>query len=419
MPSDPGRSRRRSRGAPAKLALAAASTVLTLGLVEGVLRLRAPYLAGSHQHPSDIPRDELEDKPQSIDYDPYLGWRLRPRQRVEHQGWEFRVVIETNALGFRDDETTHERRDERRRILLLGDSFGFGYGVERRFGFADRLEDVLSGVEVVNLSVSAYGTDQELLLYDAEGVKFDVDVVMLALTASNDFADITKDRSFVLYKPYFEARDGQLELRGVPPPEPIRGGASPEAPAYDSPVPMHDFLDRHSALYAFVFERLSGIDAVRRRFETMQLLVPQIDVYSSDQVGILSTAPNEKQEQAWELMLALLDAWQDGVRQHGARPVLLLIPSHLQVSEPTWTSVAAKHGLSADRFDPAYPHERLKNYAAERGLDVIDLLPALRREAAKGQRLYFRRDPHWNRYGHEFAARCIAAELQRLGIAAP
>jgi hypothetical protein len=407
----------RLRGAIAAVLLAAAASILALAFAEAFLRIRAPYLAGSHQHPSNVPRDELEDKPQSIDYDPYLGWKLRPNQHVVHQGWEFRAVIETNALGFRDGETTYARSDARWRILLLGDSFGFGYGVERRFGFADRLEDKLPGIEVVNLSVTAYGTDQELLLYDAEGSKFDVDVVMLALTVSNDFADIVKDRSFVLYKPYFEARDGRLELRGTPPPEPIRSGSSPDAPAYDSPVPVHDFLDRKSALYGFVFERLSTVDALRARFETMRLLVPQIDVYTSDQVGILCKVPNEKQEQAWQLMLALLDAWQEGVRQHGAQPLLLLIPSQLQVSESAWARVAAQRDLSADRFDPAYPHEHLKAYCAERDLAVIDLLPPFREESARGRRLYFRRDPHWNRYGHEFAAECIARELRRLGIA--
>lgn len=404
------------RRASMALLLAGASFVATLGLVEIVLRVRAPYLVGSHQHPSDIPRDELEDKPQAIEYDPLLGWKFKPHLQVVHQGWEFEVDLRTNSRGFRDAETTYERRDTRKRILLLGDSFGFAYGIEEPFGFPARLEAKLPGVEIVNLSVSAYGTDQELLLYDAEGWKYDVDVVMMALTVSNDFADITKDRSFVLYKPFFELTEGDLTLAGVPPLEPVRSDSIVAVESYASPTPTHDFLDRHSALYAFVFERLSSIDALRVRFEARKLLPPQIDVYSSDQVGILHKTPTAQQEKAWDLMFALLDAWQAGVTEHGAMPVLVLIPSHLQVSEDTWALVAAKHGLSAEQYDPAYPHQRLANYCEKRNLAVIDLLASYREESKKGRRLYFRRDPHWNRYGHEFAAECIAAALKRLGI---
>ncbi len=409
--------RRRWFGWLGNLLLVAGSSVFALFVAEVVLRVYAPYLAGSHQHPSDISRDELEEKRGALAYDELLGWKFNPNLRVSHQEWEFQVVLRTNSRGLRDEEVSYDRRDRRTRIVLLGDSFGMGYGVEEEYSFPARLEKKLPDVEVINLSVSAYGTDQELLLYRTEGRKYDADVVMMALTVSNDFADIMKPRSYVFYKPYFDIDGGTLTLRGVPPPEPgRRDGSAWSAGNFASPTPVHDFLDRHSALYALVFERLSGFDAVRRRFEAMQLLYPQIDVYSLDQVGILSKTPSSQQAKAWALMLALIEAWRTDVVADGRLPVLVLIPSQLQVSPETWSRVAAKYHLSPEQFDPSFPNERLESYGAERDLEVIDLLPAFRERSRSGRSLYFRRDPHWNRYGHESAADRIAAELRHLGI---
>lgn len=185
-----------------------------------------------------------------------------------------------------------------------------------------------------------------------------------------------------------------------------------------SPTPLHDFLDSKSALYALLFERLSEFEAIRERFEAMKLLYPQIDVYSSDQIGILCRTPSPEQMKAWALMLALLDAWRKEVVENGDVPVLVLIPSQLQVSARTWSRVTAQYALPKERYDPSYPNKQLEIYGAARGLAVIDLLPAIRAEAEKGRSLYFKRDPHWNRYGHELAAERIASELLARGLVA-
>jgi hypothetical protein len=62
---------------------------------------------------------------------------------------------------------------------LLGDSFAMGDGVERGELFADVLENLLPKTEVVNLGVSGYGTDQELLTYLRRGRQYRPDVVLL------------------------------------------------------------------------------------------------------------------------------------------------------------------------------------------------------------------------------------------------
>jgi hypothetical protein len=389
------------------------TVLVALALGEVVARLSVPFVRGSHQHPGTITRDELEGKPHLMEYDSLLGWRFAPNRTVSHQGWEFKVPITTNSLGFRDGEHAFERKDGRRRVLLLGDSFGMGYGVEQEYSFASVLQD--AGTEVINLSVSAYGTDQELLLYQTLGKRYDVDAVLLALTIGNDLADITGHHSIIFNKPWFELEDGRLSLKGVPPPPPAT--AAPPVEENGRPPAgfrCHDFLDAHSALYALLFERLSWIPSVRRAWEASGLIVAPIDLFYGGELAPLDTSPPPKVDAAWQLMFALLDQWGSEVRENGARPVVLLIPMQLQVDPAVLRRITARMHFPPGRLDPDLPDTRLSGFCRAHGMAVIDLLPPFREEARKGAALYFNKDPHWNRFGHRLAAKVIARSLPAL-----
>lgn len=65
---------------------------------------------------------------------------------------EFRVRYRINSFGYRDRlDRTAERVPGKKRVVVLGDSFGVGWGVEFEKTFANRLEDSLS-VEFINAS---------------------------------------------------------------------------------------------------------------------------------------------------------------------------------------------------------------------------------------------------------------------------
>ena len=58
-------------------------------------------------------------------YDPELGWRNIPGWRATT--YDRPLVI--NSKGLRDREYPYEKSDGTRRILVLGDSYAWGYGV--------------------------------------------------------------------------------------------------------------------------------------------------------------------------------------------------------------------------------------------------------------------------------------------------
>jgi len=152
-------------------------------------------------------------------YDPLLGWSHRPGVRGVHRHSDFAVQVEISSQGLRDREYPLERVAGMRRMLLLGDSYTWGFGVDRDETWHERIEARRPGWELINTGVAGCGTGQELLYFDERGRAFDPDVVVL-LVHQTDFKDNNERVVYGYYKPTFVPRDdGGLELTQVPVPE--------------------------------------------------------------------------------------------------------------------------------------------------------------------------------------------------------
>ena len=93
-----------------------------------------------------------------------LGYVMTANYHGCHKKFsEFDTTIDTNSRGHRDREV--RRRQDALRILVLGDSVTFGFGVEGAETFAKRLESILRGslgrpVDVINAGVWGYNLIQ-------------------------------------------------------------------------------------------------------------------------------------------------------------------------------------------------------------------------------------------------------------------
>lgn len=152
-------------------------------------------------------------------HDPIVGWAHRPLQTGRFESYGFSTSVRINSHGYRGPEIEYEKPDDVRRVVVLGDSFVWGFGVEEQDIFTSRLGQSLgSGVEVVNLGVSGYSTDQELLIYRSEGRRYSPDLVVLVV-AANDIANNVTDTAYVVYgKPLFRLLGDELVLTNQPVP---------------------------------------------------------------------------------------------------------------------------------------------------------------------------------------------------------
>jgi lysophospholipase L1-like esterase len=151
-------------------------------------------------------------------YDPVLGWKNIPNWQAMTNGRKLSI----NSRGLRGHEYPYEKPPGVRRILVLGDSYIWGYGVADHEVLTEVLEERLrkaSGpYEVLNAGVSGWGNDQEYLFLKDEGFKYAPDVVVLAFFIINDPTNNHYSRQYGLNKPVF--LDLLLTLGNVPVPRP-------------------------------------------------------------------------------------------------------------------------------------------------------------------------------------------------------
>lgn len=124
-------------------------------------------------------------------------WRARPNLDADARpGWHVR----TDSHGFRSRTEVPARPPEGRfRIVTLGDSWTFGFGVDDGEAWPDRLAAHLGErVEVVNASCFGYGVYQGLLSLQDPVLDLQPDLVLIA--------NYRNDETL----PYFEALDRRL-----------------------------------------------------------------------------------------------------------------------------------------------------------------------------------------------------------------
>ena len=108
---------------------------------------------------------------------PKIGHEHRPGGRARLMG----VDVEINSVGLRDDEPRADAEGVRR-IVFLGDSLTFAWGVRREDGFAHRLEVALGEerpTEVLNFGTGNYNTTQEVELFAEKGLAYEPDEVVV------------------------------------------------------------------------------------------------------------------------------------------------------------------------------------------------------------------------------------------------
>jgi len=126
--------------------------------------------------------------------DDRYGFAVKPdfRQAYEYVGHGFTMDIVTNAQGFRDQEHDLAQPFSGKTVLLLGDSFVFGFGVNVEDRFDATIRRRLAGarppVRVINAGVPGWGTATEVRFALDHLEAYRPDVVVL-LFCGNDPAN--------------------------------------------------------------------------------------------------------------------------------------------------------------------------------------------------------------------------------------
>jgi SGNH hydrolase-like domain, acetyltransferase AlgX len=404
----------------ARLGLVALGIVAALAVAEGVLRLAAAldphvrFLATGRMTRPVATYPTLEA---------FLAAQsefIRPRQPW-YNYW-------SNAFGFHDEEFVEPKPPGRFRILVVGDSFTFGFvpfpqGVMTLTEVGLRAACGGRDLDLLNMGVMGAGFPEYRILVELGAPRFSPDLVLVNVFIGNDPPDLHRhvhDRSpferalrrsyvWTIGKNVVRARRGVRQAR-LPT---WASAAPPDAPA----APGGTIVEEGRVLTADD-PLLVGPVLTEAAYH---------DVLASD-LGRLYRPRDERDlPVAWGRTVADLDALQRAAAHAGSRVALALLPSELQIDPALRHATVARlstslryRGLSSGEIDPALPNQRLAEFARARGLPLVDLTPAfIAAAAAPAQEpLYKRHDNHWTPRGNRVAADSLAALLAPL-VCAP
>lgn len=130
---------------------------------------------------------------------PFLPFALTPGNY--NLGEKKQLTI--NSLGYRGPEFTREKPPGTFRILFVGDSYIFGYGLDDNDVAARKLEEKLRArlasaknggsrkIEVINAGFHGSSPAQYELYLRKEGYDLAPDLILLAVLSDNDFTDVS------------------------------------------------------------------------------------------------------------------------------------------------------------------------------------------------------------------------------------
>lgn len=294
---------------------------------------------------------------------------------------EFCNRISINPEGFRDDSYSLSKPQNTFRILMLGDSFQFGWGVEKPEIYSEIAEAKLNGIfekkiEILSMGVPAVGTVHELKLLKEKGLAYRPDLVVLAYMVGNDLNDN------INYKEYEDKEDS------------IESFPSAFSDVVNS---MKSALKANTHIYWWVRQKTLYNPVMRLLFDRLNVLKME------PLVEYLQMNRSDNYQEGWNKTNTLILEAKDIAKKNGAGFLLVLIPSRIQVNHQEWDSVLHLYNWDKNAFDTEKPNSILIDFAESNGIDYLDLLPYFRQES-QTQRLYYIYDGHWNKEGHALAS---------------
>jgi lysophospholipase L1-like esterase len=342
------------------VALLVGVLVLLVPVAEIVVRLVAPQTLPSQEYIRSFVLEGMYVA------DDAAGYRLAPgfSGRLERAGHE--TEFSTNSLGLRGDELGPK---DRPRVLALGDSFTWGWGVpqgEEWIHWAGEAAEKAGAppLQTINGGVNGYGTESALELFREIGRDVQPDVVLLGFFA-NDYTDNLLGATGI-----YTVRDGYLFDH------------------FSHDWFQESFLARESHLYRLV----------STAWETFRVK------YLG---GVPSNRPahNFSQEEfrrGMELSARWIEELDGECAAVGAKLAVVWLPADV-------------YALSRRRPEDIPLRHELQRKVAAAGIPSIDLLPVVTAEQ-RLPGLYLANDGHFSVRGNRVAGRAVGRWLVEEGL---
>ncbi len=345
-----------------------------------------------------------------------------------HSRGEFDAHVRYNSLGFRDKEFPQKKDDSsKNRILVVGDSFTEGYGVEQAGAFPALLTSRFDGTHFINAGKSGADVETCVNIVLKRGINLDLDGVLFCVYAN----DIWQTRSDAGYKPsltptYFglhrilyrlypriytqfaitrhrftETQSAKAGAEGVL--ADVRRRVGDERyQEWRSKIPDHFFED---ALTQYRGEHAMSV---------LTLGLAEQDYFTTT-FELETTISKER----WRNAQAMLSFLVEECRRQKVPVFVVFIPDPVQY-DPRFFTTECPLFVGGVDLDTSWLtsdtdiQAALRKWSQESNVPFFDLTHACRVALAEGNApLNYLHDTHWNVRGHQVAADAISDWLEQ------
>jgi hypothetical protein len=287
--------------------------------------------------------------------------KLAPLAKVQLKTVDYEVEYLTNQFGYRDAEWTDKPIEGKTRILVLGDSFTFGEGVNYGERYTEIAESKIENSELINTGIPGFGLDEMLLFYLSEGWRYQPQVVLLALnwvSMERNYLELYQNGQ-IITEPSIVKSGGQFG-------QTLRLGLNTDGLPTELP-----FVEQSA------FMGLLDHALLQRR------LVKKAELFEIWRHWGEGEPPVESEAEIEKRAVAMIDRLATEVKSHNSQLVIVILEPH----------------RSMDFVAEAFPH-----------LPIINIQPKLA-ALAQTQPIAFSFDPHFNTHTHQKIGEWLSTDL--------
>lgn len=321
-----------------------------------------------------VPQEYLDRHRMFYDFlepDDKLGFKPKPLLNNFHISWEngggVDGIYSTDQYGFRNAGRDYNNSN----IFFVGDSFAFGAWMKREETFYGLIESKLE-YPVITLSAGGYRFRHYEVIFHEYVVKYKPDMAVLCIYAN----DLSSEPPLENWYEYYKWTKYK------------------KYPFYKKMFTYNLYTNLHKALSGMTGSSENDFDNNKKTADNGLLLYRNANIAE----GYFPHGCHKIHE---EILTGIIDV----ANRNEINLLIVLIPSKESAYVNHFAKLFPKNMQHVKDEEIAF--NRLCNISEVNDVPCINLTAAFRKKNEEKVKLYFDRDPHWNHFGHELAAKQI------------
>ncbi len=299
---------------------------------------------------------------------------------------EFETNYVINSMGFRDKEYNFKKCKHCFRILMVGDSFTEGGGVQENESFSNLIEVELNKlynteIEVINTGISSNSVVLEYLMLKYKLINLEPDMVVLNI----DISDIMQDSAY-LKEATFSSNMELMAINGC--------GVTEKDYKIENIFNVKFFKLLNNIADKIIIKLGIKMKTVTR--------YPKKDIMITNNNYLVSNI--KEVNEYWDTTFIYLEQIVNITKTNNVDLIIVTYPWGHQISKDEWSEGRKAFGFEENKIYSLNPQRRIMSFCKKKDLTYLDISEKF---IESKQKNYYTYDMHWNKRGHVIASEAM------------